>query len=134
MGYSANNITISDLLDKLSVFTPSLPVQYDFRLFFVGDDDMTVASTPLSPGEPHTYRGYYEDITFVPSTTPITIAEFIAVLDGVIGQEFVGWKGGDYRMDENTSVWAAAEGVGGNMITDAELRDGVVVLLTMEDD
>jgi hypothetical protein len=133
MGYSGNNITISDLINELSVFSLTLSVRYDFLYFNFSDDSGTVPIV-LYPGEPHSYRGYYEDITFVPSTTPITVADFIAALEDVIGKEFVGWKGGDYIMNENTSVWAAEEGSGGNMITGTELRGDTVILLTMEDD
>jgi hypothetical protein len=62
------------------------------------------------PGLPHSYFGYPADLAFVPSTTPITVAQFLAVCDTALKASFVGpdhaegyYK--DYIMQTNTPVW-----------------------------
>lgn len=44
----------------------------------------------------------------------ITAHELLNDLKSAIGKTFVGWKGGDFIMDENTPVWVANRGNSGN--------------------
>ena len=40
------------------------------------------------PGTPHSYHGYPEDLAFVPTDIPITVAEFLTVCESTIGDSF----------------------------------------------
>ena len=62
------------------------------------------------PGLPHSYFGYPADLAFVPNTTPITVAQFLAVCETAIKASFVGPDHAegyyrDYIMQANTPVW-----------------------------
>jgi hypothetical protein len=94
------------------------------------------------PGLPHSYYGYPADLAFAPDTTPITVAEFIAVCETAIKASFVGpdhTEGyyRDYIMQPNTPVWisklTSANKTG---ITDVVPIDDYIKLVTetIEDD
>ena len=62
------------------------------------------------PGIPHSYHGYPADLAFTPDTTPITVAQFLAVCETAIQSSFVGPDHAedyyrDYIMQPNTPVW-----------------------------
>lgn len=63
-------------------------------------------------GRPHSYRGYYEQLAFEPVLATSVKAMLVAA-ESAIGTTYQGWKGGDFTMDEYTSVWLALEGDGG---------------------
>ena len=61
------------------------------------------------------YRGYYSDfaIEYVYDPDEVcatTVAQLLPVLKNSVGETFVGYKGGDFLMDENTPVWMANYG------------------------
>jgi hypothetical protein len=53
------------------------------------------------PSYPHSYRGYYDQLAFTQETRTGT---------GVVGRTVPGWKGGDYTMERNTSIFIAEVG------------------------
>jgi len=71
---------------------------------------------PHGFSEPHSYRGYYEDIAFEPdpSATP---EEMLDAARSVLGVTFTGYKGGDFKMHEWTDCWIANYGHEGEAIT-----------------
>lgn len=87
------------------------------------------------PSEPHSYRGFYEMLAFQPSDELVTVSEFLNVLDGIEGTEFIAWKGGDYFYDAETCVWFAHRGNSdGRLIVGVEVKAGMVTILTDSDD
>jgi hypothetical protein len=52
---------------------------------------------------PHSYRGYYDQAAVVP-TQNVTIAEMKSTLDKLLTDTFEGWKGGEYKYDEDTEI------------------------------
>lgn len=64
---------------------------------------------PLGLGQPHSYRGYYEDLEFTPQES-VTVGEMLATARGCLGQTFTGYKGGEYEMHEYTTVWLGQYG------------------------
>lgn len=97
----------------------------------------TIVMTDMgeSVSNPHSYRGYYEQLAVEPSGQENTLSEvFGAELDAVIGTELEGWKGGEFYMDTDTPVWLSHEGTySGRAIIGAELRGNILVLITEED-
>jgi hypothetical protein len=52
------------------------------------------------------WRGVYAELTLTSSDKPKSIAQLLDQAKACYSETFVGYKGGDYRMDENTPVWA----------------------------
>tara|TARA_R110002167_G_scaffold33624_1_gene107902 strand:- start:510 stop:977 length:468 start_codon:yes stop_codon:yes gene_type:complete len=94
------------------------------------------------PGLPHSYYGYPADLAFVPSTTSITVAQFLAVCETAIKASFVGPDHAegyyrDYIMKANTTVWISELDKASKLgITDVVPVDGYIKLVTetMEED
>ena len=55
-------------------------------------------------GEPASYRGYYEDVAFVPAEDT-TVGEMLQHARGALGQTFEGYKGGEYLCNDYTDCW-----------------------------
>lgn len=74
-----------------------------------------IISAPLLmyPGEPHSYRGFYEQLAFEPLTDgdPPMVSDFLATLEASNGATFTGYKGGKFKMDLSTRVWIAEYGM-----------------------
>ena len=71
---------------------------------------------PMGFNNPHSYRGYYEDLAFEPAEN-VTVGEMLKCAKEALGQTFSGYKGGDYTMKKYTTVWLAnygdtGEGIG----------------------
>jgi hypothetical protein len=63
---------------------------------------------PLGFGEPHSYRGYYEDLAFELRHNA-TVGEMLSAAKSAVGQTYQGWKGGDYTMKDWTACWLVYE-------------------------
>lgn len=83
---------------------------------------------PLS--NPHSYRGYYSDLSFEP-TAPVAAKHLLEECKDSMGERFHGWKGGDYYMHAGVPVWVAGRGSCGLKLM-AINDDGSLV--TAEDD
>jgi hypothetical protein len=70
---------------------------------------------PIGLGEAHSYRGYYDELAFVP-TPNTSIGQMLERAEGAVGEVFDGWKGGEYRMDLNTPCWLAEGGETGETL------------------
>lgn len=57
---------------------------------------------------PHSYRGYYEDLAFE-ITGPTSVGDMLAAARSALGATYQGWKGGDYEMSRYTEVWLVQE-------------------------
>jgi hypothetical protein len=92
----ATNITLGALIDRLAECAKrdaDCPVYYDFDR--------------LCPGKPDSYRGYYADLAIGITRTETTVADLLAACLAVRGTVLEGYKGGMFRMDSGTAVWAA---------------------------
>lgn len=58
---------------------------------------------------PHSYRGYYHELSFAPCGTT-TAGEMLQLARWSVGRVFSGWKGGDFLMSPSTKVWVSPEG------------------------
>lgn len=58
---------------------------------------------------PHSYRGYYNDLAFEPAQD-ITVGEMLEAARSAVGKTFTGYKGGDFKMDTYTDVWLSEDG------------------------
>ena len=88
------------------------------------DGDMVV---PHGFGNPHSYRGYYDQLAFEPEEN-VTVGQMLKDAQDSLGKTFEGYKGGDFTMDEYTDVWLAeygscGEGLGPTLLS-YMLREG----------
>jgi len=115
-------ITLGTLVAELEKAHPAALVMYD--------------RWGLIPGELRSYRGYYEDLALgVRQTHPeVTAGDLLAKCRAALASTIEGYKGGSYRVDAETGVWAAEWGqCSGVAITGVELwgdGSGYVRLLT----
>lgn len=64
---------------------------------------------PLGFCNPHSYRGFYDQLAFEP-TKNVTVAEMLKDALSALGTTYEGYKGGEYRMGGSTIVWLAEYG------------------------
>jgi hypothetical protein len=72
-------------------------------------------------GEPHTDRGYYENLAFDPAED-VTIGSMLEHAKSAHGKTFVGWKGGDYKMGDYTEVLIGEFGKCGEYISELHIK------------
>jgi hypothetical protein len=89
-------MTLGELIDNLASFPPNAKI-----------DGLV---------EPHSYRGYYCDLAFEPTSEPRTAGEMLAMCRNCMGQDFTGYKGGEFTMSASTPVWIAYYGATGRKI------------------
>jgi len=91
-------MTLQALIEELSRYDPQQRVPLGFR-------------------EPHSYRGYYDELAFEP-VPDTTVGAMLAAAKDALGATYTGYKGGDYTMNAYTQVWLARYGDTGEAISD----------------
>lgn len=64
---------------------------------------------PIGFADPHSYRGYYEQLAFEPRRN-IAIGDMLEAARSALGTTYEGYKGGEYTMADWTTCWIAHEG------------------------
>ncbi len=64
---------------------------------------------PLGFGNPHSYRGCYDELAFEPVRNT-TVGEMLTCAKESLGRSFSGYKGGEYTMTAYTGCWLAEHG------------------------
>ena len=84
--------------------------------------------------EPHSYRGYYSDLSLEKHDGTRTVGSLLEELKtNCLGETFTGYKGGDFYMDEHTPIWIAEYGSTGFKLMG--ITDGdILPISTQEDD
>lgn len=59
---------------------------------------------------PHSYRGYYDQLAFEPCEGPITVGRLLQFARSALGATYQGWKGGDFTMGPYTDCHLAEVG------------------------
>src|SRR5690242_3575186 len=78
---------------------------------------------PLGFHNPHSYRGYYDQLAFEPASN-VSVASLLAAARSALGKTFTGYKGGEYLMGSETPCWIAKYGESTN--DEGRLTDLVV--------
>lgn len=68
---------------------------------------------PIGFANPHSFRGYYEQLTFEP-VRDIKVGDVLDACRFALGHTFQGWKGGDYTMGLHTDCWISRVGESGD--------------------
>ncbi len=75
-------------------------IRYDFGYF--------------EPNGIHSYRGYYDQLALGYEIKEYgeetKVSDVLKYCKNAIGKSFVGWKGGEYTMDEDTPLWVSNSG------------------------
>jgi hypothetical protein len=82
--------------------------------------------------EPHSYRGYYSDLSFEKGDGTQTVETLLNTCKECLGETYTGYKGGYFYMDTNTPLWIAEYGSCGVKIM--EIIEGDVLSLSTQDD
>lgn len=90
----ARQLTLGKLIELLEQQQPTKQVVFDF--------------CRMVPTMLDSYRGYYVDLAlgYGDSGSP-TVADLLALLKRAVGNVYSGYKGGHYRMDNETALWVA---------------------------
>lgn len=96
------NMTLGELIDWLKEQDPELVVKDGF-------------------GSPHSDRGSYAELAFSPKKEA-KIGDMLSFAKSALGATFKGWKGGDFKMDEFTSVYIGEYGDCGEEITSIHFK------------
>lgn len=90
----------------------------------------------ISPGAPHSYRGYYSDLAFElndPTVVNLKVKDFLAVCRKVLDTTLEGYKGGDFVMDADTPLWLSAWGEADDVaMMDVMRKDDETVLIVVK--
>ena len=131
-------MVIQDVFNALSEGNRNTRSQYHLTLGGLisalsgvpSDAFVFIDGTKAGIKSPHSYRGYYSDLSFEKSTEPKTVSETLETAKSCIECCFQGWKGGEYIMKEDTPLWIAKEGESSQLaIMDAKFRDGAIQLI-----
>ena len=107
-------MTLQRLIDKLKTFPPEKKIE--------------------KISCPHSYRGYYSDLSFEREEGIQTVSDMLKILENeCLRKTFRGYKGGDFYMDEHTPLWIAEYGSCGLKIMDI-LEGESLEFITKEDD
>lgn len=113
-GYVFKQMSLGDLLTALSNINDGTPVEFD-------NYEM--------PGVFMSYRGYYNEAGLSEGDAETTCGDLKSQLSLFIGSTQVGYKGGEYRMTNDTPLWRADYGRTGYPIVGTVMRDEKLVLL-----
>lgn len=80
------------------------------------------------------YRGYYCDLAFEPSTKPEPVASVLQRCRAAMGQVYEGYKGGDFTMGANTPLWIAQWGACGDKLTGLDTTVDPIMPVTVPDE
>ena len=87
-----------------------------------------------SPGDPQSYRGYYDRMAFATVSEPVMAGSLLALCEEQLGGTLYGYKGGEYPITRGTLLHAAEWGDTGLEICGIEMREGAVHLRTQEEE
>jgi hypothetical protein len=78
-------------------------------------------------------RGNYYDFYIGYGSEDVAVLDLIALLERCIGQEFEGYKGGDFLMQEDTAIKLSSYGNSGDdidgILISCDYNDNVVIIL-----
>lgn len=94
------------------------------------DATVTIDGGEVYPSSPHSYRGYYSDLSLSPVSKKTTAGTLLSELNLCLNETFEGYKGGDFEMDEDTPLWVADYGCTGRAVVDVLVGKDVVTLVT----
>ena len=97
------------------------------------DDQVEFDFCQFVPDGFRSYRGCYEDLAIGWQVwAELTVKDFLAACSNAVGKTMQGYKGGEYKITQDTPLWVANMGEVSRTIVKAVDRseDGTLVLVT----
>ena len=93
-----SNYSIGNFIEDLKKFNPKA--------------NITIPPFNLNPTGFDSYRGYYSDLAleYTTENSYMTAGELLKKAEECIGKTFTGYKGGEFEMTEDTTLWIANYG------------------------
>ena len=93
-----SNYSIGNFIEDLKKFNPKAHI--------------TIPPFNLNPTGFDSYRGYYSDLAleYTTENSYMTAGELLKKAEECIGKTFTGYKGGEFEMTEDTTLWIANYG------------------------
>lgn len=134
---SSDQLTLGKLIEKLKPivakqkeiikkYQSEALIQYDFEYCY--------------PTHFDSWRGSYNELSLniclggykkEEQEKELTVSGFLKMCEETIGKTFQGWKGGDFKMDEDTPIWIANSGNSGETaLIDVYDNEYSVILMT----
>lgn len=88
-------------------------------------EKMPTETTLPNLADPHSYRGYYEDLAFELWDGTTTAGELLDVCKDAMYQRFTGYKGGEFTMHNDTPLWVADYGCCGEKLITISASEGI---------
>ena len=79
------------------------------------------------------YRGAYDELAIVPAHSVCVVEDMLQRARQANGATFMGYKGGEFRMDLSTPLWVAPWGSLGLAVTDIVISQSLFILKLRED-
>ena len=76
---------------------------------------------PLGFHDPYSYRGFYDQVAFE-AKRDTTVGEMLSAAREALGSTYIGYKGGEFKMEGHTNCWLATYGYEGETIGPYLLR------------
>jgi len=95
---------------------------------------MVVVDGDKGLGKEHSYRGYYNELSFRPIGEPTSASEVHTMCQRALVDTYEGYKGGDYRYDRDTPIWFASYGCTGSAFVGITVKEGNIHLTTKDVD
>lgn len=95
---SKEMFTLGDLIKELKKYNTDSPI--------------IIKPFDLIPTNFDSYRGYYTDLAlgYEISNNAMTVGSLLKQAEEAVGKTFTGYKGGEFKMTENTPVWVSNYG------------------------
>lgn len=105
-------LDMQSFFDSLSSAARSARAEYGLTLgrFIRLLEELPQDGHIIGLGDLHSYRGYYADLAFEPSTHAVSVAEMLNRCRAALDQTFTGYKGGDFLMGDDAPLWISSYG------------------------
>lgn len=112
-------MTLGELISTLKRKDPEAGIAFDFVYF--------------RPKGLHSYRGDYSQLAIgYTNEGECKVGDLLKLLEDAVGNDFTGYKGGEFTMSERTSVWVANPSEAGRTAIVDVRDDGTTIRLVTE--
>ena len=87
----------------------------------------------IGVGDFYSYRGYYDNLSITPSMETTYVRDVLTEAEDAVDAYFTGYKGGLYKMTDDTLLWCSDYGTASNLfLTEIFVNDSEVIIDTKE--